>query len=384
MSNQPTTSYRETQPVLPDSDEDQQVGNQQKEEGSPLPQSTPSPSAAHFSDDYQDQDYSDPQALTSDATLPDVTYNLPSTSAEFNISSQPIDYNPLITYPKPEPTITLSKQQLHTIPEPPPVQVYQSQPTVQNPILPSQSTQPTNHTMANPHQVGINALPIQGKRDAPRTFKGNYDKVEDFLGTMDKLYACYQVHSQKDKVDAILPYCSTKVQDFIKTSPAYKTPHWNNLKAHMMDYYDAERASRKYVHRDIIEFTNKWTQKPITNLTTWKKYFRDYHVMAGSMLERGEMSQKDFETYFWLGLPDNLRAIFEPKIQAQIPNYDASQPYKLEEIEAVAQNYFKRNKFTEMVFNPLHYQRDEESDSESDDSSDDSDSDSDYDRKRRR
>jgi hypothetical protein len=61
--------------------------------------------------------------------------------------------------------------------------------------------------MANPLQVRVNALPIQGKRDAPRTFKGSYDKVEDFLKTMDKLYVCYQVTTQKDKVEAILPYC---------------------------------------------------------------------------------------------------------------------------------------------------------------------------------
>ena len=68
---------------------------------------------------------------------------------------------------------------------------------------------------------------------------------------------------------------------------------------------------------------------------------------------------------------------------SQIPKYDASQPYTLDQIEAVAQNYFKCNKFTETVFNPLHYQMDEESDSDSDDSSDESDSDSDYERKRR-
>jgi hypothetical protein len=152
-----------------------------------------------------------------------------------------MNYNPLTSYPKSKPTITLSKQQLHTIPEPPLVQVFQSQPSTQNPILLSQSTQPTTCTMANPLQVGVNALPIQGKRDAPRTFKGNYDKIEDLLKTMDKLYAHYQVTSQKDNVEAILP--------------------------------DADRAIRKYVPKDIIEFTLIWNQKPINNLTAWKKYY---------------------------------------------------------------------------------------------------------------
>jgi hypothetical protein len=32
-----------------------------------------------------------------------------------------------------------------------------------------------------PTHYGVDALPIQGKRDAPKTFKGSYDKVEEFL-----------------------------------------------------------------------------------------------------------------------------------------------------------------------------------------------------------
>jgi hypothetical protein len=138
MSNFPTTSYRETQPVVPDSDEDHQVGNQHIEEASsaasPQPHSSPSPTGVQFSDKYPDNQYSDPQALTSDATLQDIAPNFLSTSAQFNVSPQFLDYNPL----RPEPTITLSKQQLHTIPAPPTSKVFRSQVHTSNPILPNQ------------------------------------------------------------------------------------------------------------------------------------------------------------------------------------------------------------------------------------------------------
>jgi len=152
----------------------------------------------------------------------------------------------------------------------------------------------------------------------------------------------------------------------------------------MMEYYDAERASRKYTPNDIWNFNKVWNLKSITNLTQWKKYYRDFFTKAGALLTRGEISDKDFKTFFWLGLPESIRQVFEPKLQAQIPNYDASVPYTIEQISAVAENYFKRNKFTEMVFNPLKYQPDEDSDSESDNDSSDSDSDSDYISKRRK
>ena len=89
-----------------------------------------------------------------------------------------------------------------------------------------------------------------------------------------------------------------------------------------MDYYNAEHVFCKYVHRD--KFTKKWGQKFITNFTIWKKYFQNYHVLAELMLKRGKISQKNFETYFWLELSISLYDIFEPKIQAQISHYNVS------------------------------------------------------------
>jgi oligoendopeptidase F len=111
--------------------------------------------------------------------------------------------------------------------------------------------------MTSAYHVGVNVLPIQGKKDAPQTFRGSYEKVEEFLRSMDKLYACYQVTSDQDQVDAILPYCSTKVKDFIQTSSSFLTPDWNELKEDIMDYYDAEQASCKYAPKDIMEFSKE-------------------------------------------------------------------------------------------------------------------------------
>jgi hypothetical protein len=187
---------------------------------------------------------------------------------------------------------------------------------------------------------------------------------------------------EEEKVEAILPYCSTKVQDFIRTTPAFITPDWAALKEHMMEYYDAERANCKYTPNDIWNFNRVWNHKSITNMTQWKKYYREFSTKAGALLARKEITEKDFRTFFWLGLPENVRSALEPKLQAQNPNYDASVPYTIEEICAVADNYFKHNKFTEMVFNPLKYQRDDDNDSDSEDDDSDSDSDSDYNSKK--
>ncbi len=236
----------------------------------------------------------------------------------------------------------------------------------------------------NPTQVGVNALPIQGKRDAPRTFKGSYDKVEEFLKTMDKLFARYQVTLDNEKIEAILPYCTTKVQDFIRSSSSFTNPDWDTLKEDMMEYYNAERAILKHTPNDIWNFNKLWNLKSITNLTQWKRYYCEFFSMARTLVTRNKITERDFKTYFWLGLPESIRLVFEPKLQAQITDYDASVPYTIDQIRSVAENHFKRNKFTEMVFNPLKYELDDDSDSDSDNSSSDSDSESDYDSKKKR
>jgi len=236
----------------------------------------------------------------------------------------------------------------------------------------------------NPTQVGVNALPIQGKRDAPRTFKGSYDQVEDFLKTMDKLFARYQVTLDDEKVEAILPYCSSKVQDFVRSSPSFTTPNWNELKEDMMEYYDAERATLKFSPKHIGGFIKMWNAMEITDLVQWKKYYREFFSMARVLVNREEISEKDFKTYFWLGLPKSTRLKFEPILQAQIKNYDASVPYTIDQIRAVARNYFQRNKFTDRVVHPLDYELEDNSDSDSEESSSSSESESDYNRKKKK
>ena len=377
MSPLPTTHYRESHTVLTDSEDNT---------ANPSPQpisSQSSPSSINLSLESHHPSSTEQLVYTSDTTLLDSEQVLPSTAAEFNFPRTVSDkFTPTKPNYKKDPTVTF-QDPLHAIPTQPPIQVYHTQPTPTT--IPFNPQPNTNHIMNyHSNHYGVDALPIQGKRDAPKTFKGSYDKVEEFLKTMDKLFSRFQVTADSEKVEAILPYCSTKVQDFIRASPAFRKPNWAKLRSHMMDYYDAERASRKYTPNNIWSFNKEWNSKSINDLTQWKKYYRDFYSMAGELLARKEIAERDFQTYFWLGLPETIRLIFEPKIQAQIPNYDASEPYTIEQICSVAENHFKRNKFTEMVFNPLKYQPDDDSDSEDSDDSSDSDSDSDYDSRKKR
>ena len=247
MSHHSKQIYHNPELTGPDSESEDQALSTTHSLSTP-----PSPSSAGSS--------SDPVILVKPISTSQINHSkdsdlvFPSTSVEFNLTRP--QHNPTTLPPK-----SLGKGD-YTITALPTT----TQPVFTPPLRPN--TKPIM-----PSSTGVNALPIQGKRDAPRTFKGSYDKVEEFLKTMEKLFARFEVTSESEKVEAILPYCSTKVQDFIRTTSGFTKPNWVTLRKDMMEYYDAERATRKYNPNDIWSFNKQWNHKSITNLTQWKKYY---------------------------------------------------------------------------------------------------------------
>ena len=52
-----------------------------------------------------------------------------------------------------------------------------------------------------------------------------------------------------------------------------------------------------------------------------------------------------------MGIPDDLRRIFEFRLQTTSNTYNPCDPYPIEEVTKVAEQNFEHNKFTEMFFN---------------------------------
>ena len=172
MSLLPSAHYRESPPHLIDSEDNT---------ANPSPQPTSSqssPSSANLSLETDHPSSTELFALPSDASLQDFDQALPSTAAEFNFPRISTDNSSTTkSILKGDPTVTF-QDPLHAIPILPPTQVYHTQTTsTTTPLKPKSHT---NHIMNyNPTHYGVDALPIQGKRDVPKTFKGGYDKVED-------------------------------------------------------------------------------------------------------------------------------------------------------------------------------------------------------------
>ncbi|KIY53529.1 hypothetical protein FISHEDRAFT_5289, partial [Fistulina hepatica ATCC 64428] len=191
-----------------------------------------------------------------------------------------------------------------------------------------------------------------------------------------------------DRCRSIIQYVSRKVASYIRGLREYQNDNWDGLKAVLQDTYDVERAQQPYQPRDLVSFTHKSSQGRIHNLADWKHYQREYVAIAGSLLNNHTLTEKDYNTYFWIGIPLPLRQILEHLLLIQDPKHDISEPWPAEAIDEQMKSIYNRSRFDAIIptaeqFGIERVEEDSGSDTESD-YSDDSDSDAEYRRSHQR
>ena len=203
---------------------------------------------------------------------------------------------------------------------------------------------------------------------------------------LNHLLEQYQVVSEADKCKGVLEYCSQTVQDFIQSNIHFSVPNWTRLQAEILNAYDADRLESRVRPADLVDFINQNSIQTMSNLTQWKKYYREYKARAGFLKMKGQLTDLQYNGYFWYGIPNQVRSILEEKLFARYPNYDTTDPWPVENVTTLAETYFKRDRFTEKLLPlpvyGLNYKEDEDSDDESEEAYDSEDSD--YERERRK
>ena len=219
-------------------------------------------------------------------------------------------------------------------------------------------------------------LPARGTRNAPKTFKGKYTRVEGFIRHYEKLLSKYNITDNSDKCNGILEYVTLTVKTLILSTTEYQANDWKGLKKYLLKVYDAERARFRYKPSDVLAYAKKHSNKTCDNLTKWLKYSRKYQALSGTLYQQNKLSELEYHGFFWLGIPEKLRAILEDKLDKKFPLRDAGAYKKVEEVNEVAEKYFSRDKFTSLIASgPYIFDIPSEDEDSDEDSSSDSDSD---------
>jgi len=231
-------------------------------------------------------------------------------------------------------------------------------------------------------------MPVRGEKKAPKTFRGHFKQVTPFIDHYNHLLECNNVRTDKDKCHGILEYCSQKVKDFIQINPHYLTPNWSKLQQEILNAYDAERMDTRIRPQDFYAFIEQNAKIRIANLSQWKKYHREYIAKAGFLKQANKLNDTEYNGYYWYGISNHLQGILELHLQSKYPNHDISDPWPIQSVHEIAENYFKRNKFSSQLSH-LPILGFEDDDDDDDDDSDNyfydsfSDTDSEDDRRRR-
>nr|GAT45175.1 predicted protein [Mycena chlorophos] len=225
-------------------------------------------------------------------------------------------------------------------------------------------------------------MPIPGSKEAPKTFKGKYYEADRFVRHMDSLFTKNRVSDERERCNFVLDYCSTNVQNVIRTMEYFRTPRWIGLRREILTMFDAERTQHKYQPSDVVKHAKETTKQPITNMSQWRRYNVKYNIVAGGLLAQKRLSEEHFQVYFWFGIPRDLRATLEARILHGRSLLDNSQ-YTVREINLAAEWCFRRTRAETMLIDAAEFGFDGFADDEdSDSSSSDSDTDSDRDRRR--
>jgi hypothetical protein len=213
-------------------------------------------------------------------------------------------------------------------------------------------------------------MPIPGTKLAPEKFRGDFHKVKEFIQHYERLCAQNNVTADTDKCETLLRYCSKREKQTIKNISSFRAKSWGRLREDILRLYDADLDTRRYKVKDVRNFSRKQKTKKIRDLAGWKKYCRAFLRIAGSLLSAEKITEKEYATYLWQGIPKPLRVRLENRILTRNPVRDLSEPFSPDEIDTAAAAVLQRDRF-DTAF--------DDSDSEADSSDDESSSGSDFD-----
>jgi hypothetical protein len=231
-------------------------------------------------------------------------------------------------------------------------------------------------TSVYPPVQSILTMPIPGTKLAPEKFKGEYNLVQRFVQHYERLCDQNNVTRGKEKCETIIQYCSKKVGEFIEALDSYSSSNWGQLKKDLLDFYDNDRSSKRYRHKDIITYTEETKKKKIKDLSTWKRYTRGFVRIGGWLKSKNKISEEEHATYFWQGIPKTLRLRIENRLLAEDPKRSLATAWTVEEVSAAAEAVLQRDRFDRNFVDSDQEDRDEtdsdvsenEADSEDEDS----------------
>ena len=221
-------------------------------------------------------------------------------------------------------------------------------------------------------------LPQPRSRDALEKFRGDYRKVHHFVKHYERLCQQCQITTGEDKCQSITIYCSKSVNDLLQVLPEYKANDWEGLKKKIFEHFDADREDTHYNLGDLQHIAHKYAKKTLDSLAQWRQYVCKYTVIAEWLKAESVITDTEYDTYFWVGLPYNLKDKVETHLLAGNTVWDISKPFPIKDVTNFMETLLHHRRFDAKRLKS-RYSKKEHTDTDSESDLDDSDTDDDTD-----
>ena len=188
-------------------------------------------------------------------------------------------------------------------------------------------------------------LPIIGMKSAPEKFTGEHSYVRPFLEHYERLCTHNNVTTDAEKLHSILQYCSIRVQEIIQGMPHYFTLNWDAFKRDLLKHFDADFSDQRFQETDLKRFVLESMDTPISSLHDFRAYNRDFIHIGGWLMNKGKISEGNYNRYFWIGLPHSFRSVVDARLLLKDPRLDVSIPYAYAEVCKVAEELLHCDRF---------------------------------------
>ena len=113
--------------------------------------------------------------------------------------------------------------------------------------------------------------------------------------------------------------------------------------------YDGDRTDVEYDILDIHPLVRWWCKVKITDLPTYKNYYREFQKIVGWLYIKAKISEEEYKLWFWVGLHEKFRRNVESQLKMENPQLDVTKPFEINKITNIAKEMYTRDRFKNRI-----------------------------------
>ncbi|KAK0562510.1 hypothetical protein OC861_005279 [Tilletia horrida] len=150
---------------------------------------------------------------------------------------------------------------------------------------------------------GLGYVPDKGEPGAPKTFKGDANRLDEFLDKVDKIIAGCGTTSSADKVRILFGYLGGEAKAFVREQPTYKEPDYADLVRILREAYPSPKHKFRYDSRDLERVAARFHGKKLKYLEDLAEYQRRFEKVGLWLVNNHKIEDARYNRLFWDGLP---------------------------------------------------------------------------------